>query len=388
MKKNLFAMASAALALCMSIGASPVFAANYTPVSGGTTTLDKYLVVEANAEIPAAEFNFSIAAGTPVEATANTVKVWAGLSPAAVKINNTAESGKVTFAAGEAATAANAEAAGKTGLAAKKTITLDFSGVSFPEPGVYRYILTESAGSNRAITNDATPERTIDVYVEDNDGTLAVKEYVVYNGTVTAGPAVGGADAGTKTDKYVNELATSDLSVSKTVTGNQGSKDQYFEFTITLEGLGAGTVVTIDGGSSMEAAPLANAATSFSADAMAAANSIDEDAQKAGQQLIANADGKIEKKFYLKHGQTVKINGIPVNGTYKVVETAAAGYTTTGEVKTATTMAEDANVTVTNNRTGVIPTGVVVSTGLGIGVLAVGAYGLSKISKRRKEEEE
>lgn len=49
---------------------------------------------------------------------------------------------------------------------AKKTAVLDFSSCHFTEPGVYRYIITES-GVNQAVENDSLSERIVDVYIEN-----------------------------------------------------------------------------------------------------------------------------------------------------------------------------------------------------------------------------
>ena len=432
--------------------AIPVAAANYTPVAGTSTTLDKYLVVEKDAEIPAAEFSFSIAAGSPAEATADTVKVWAGLNPEAVKIGDVLgeQDGKVVFTAGEAATNANAKVAladdTTDKLAAKHEIYLDFRAVNFPEPGVYRYVLSEAAAAQGSpISHDAQPLRTIDVYVEDNNGALAVTGYVSYLGNVgTAAPknavnpsaewlaenpapvvptvadpanptpaeeaalaqyardkaawdaaalrAVPNgaeAEAEEKSNKYVNEMDSADLTVSKTVTGNQGSRDQYFEFTITIGNAGNGTVMTLDM-SGAETETHENSATSFAKADMDEDNQRDDDSGnegKAGQQIIADANGAATITVYLHHGQNVVLKGLPKGATYKVEETQAAGYTKSGEVTTATAIAsEDVSVNVVNDRNGVVPTGILVSAGLPIAVGAIAA-GLF-IARRNKKDEE
>lgn len=458
--KNFKKISSVALVVMMFFGGiGHVMAANYTSVRGETTELHKYLVIPSDAEIPEAEFNFSIAAGQAVEATNSTVKVWAGLNPELVKLGDAAgeSDGKVAFTAGEAATVENGqEALGDAYVdekAAKHDLLVDFSEVYFPEPGVYRYLVTEGAQANGAISNDPQPIRTLDVYIEDNNGTLVVAGYVSYEGNVSdpakvlpspiapvdmtewdqanpaptkvAQPAApadpenltpeeeaaktayeaylaakatydanraaevarqeaanlaaataatpNGAEASTpKSNKYVNSLESHNLTFGKEVEGNQGSKDQYFQFTLTINGAGAGTVMTLDM-SQAELAPLANSATSHTATAMAEANSVDDDnaqgseailynqadwdaylaehnneepsweigdvktpavaAGKAGQQIIANAQGSVTKTFYLKDGQYITVKGLPEGASYSVAETdTAAGY-----VKTETT---------------------------------------------------
>lgn len=382
MRKHFSKIFSVMAALLVGLTvASPVHAANYTPVAGGSVTLNKYLVVDAQAEIPAAEFNFSIAAGSAVEATADTVKVWAGLNPELVKIGDAAgeADGKVAFTAGQATTAG----AASDGIAnstdkkyARTDLIVDFSAVSFPEPGVYRYVLTEGAVA-APFTGDAIPARTIDVYVEDEAGALVVKQYVVYEGAQTAGPSVDGADLGTKTDKYVNAVDTVDLKIGKDVAGNQASQDQYFEVKVTFAGLGAGTILNVDVATAAEAAPLENAATQHAAADMATANGITT--------ITAGADGAAEHTFYLKHGQRIDIKGIPAGATYKYEETdAAAGYTKSGEIATATALTADTTSVITNTRTGTIPTGVIMKV-LPYASLLVLAAAAIALNLRKKE---
>lgn len=370
-------MTAALMTLTM---AAPVSAANYTAVAGGSVTMEKYLVIDSQASIPAAEFNFSIAAGTAVEATADAQKVWAGLNPEAVKIGDAAgeADGKVAFAAGAATTAGTAT----DGIAndvnkkyAEKDFFVDFSAVSFPEPGVYRYILTEAAVS-APFSGDPVNTRTIDAYVVDNNGSLEVSGYTCYSGTVTTAPPVDGQTGLTKSNKFVNSWDSNDLTFGKTVSGNQASHDQYFAIKVTLAGVGTGDTINVDM-SAAETAPIANSATSYTAAVMGEANNITT--------LTADADGAIEHTFYLKHGQNVTLKGIPAGATYKVEETdPAAGYTKSGEVSTATALSADATVTVNNARTGTIPTGVIMKV-LPYGAL-LGLAVVAIIMNRRKNE--
>ena len=399
-----FGSLAAATALMLSMVVTPVFAANYTAIPGGTTNLEKVLIVKNDAEIPAATFEFSVSAGSAVAETANTVKVYAGVTPEKVKVNGGEGSGTVAFTAGEAKTAGAAEdgyANDANKSYAKKTIGLDFSGVSFTEPGVYRYLITEAdpASPISAVGEKVT---TVDVYVEDNDGKLEVKKYVAYDGTITSGPASDGTNAGTKDDKFKNELSTQNIEFGKEVTGNQGSKDQYFEFKLTITGAGAGTVLTVEPGTDDIKAPHANNATSFDVDAMTTANTRDDDTAKTGQQLVANDSGEIEWTLYLHDGQYVKVTGLPAGATYTLTETDATGYTkaagidkdvskkdidykdpTNGSIARA-----DIHTGYTNNREGVIPTGIAVTAGAGIGICALGIAGIMLTKKRKKYAED
>lgn len=417
-------------------------AANYTPVNGGQTQLKKYLVIENDAEIPATTFSFTLSSGQAIEGTESTLKVTSGPNPEAVKIGDASgdADGLVAFTVGEEATSAYATEAGKTGKkAALKTIYLDFSNVTFEQPGVYRYLLTESASANSSIQNDAESVRTIDVYVEDSASSLLVKAYVPYNGTVTIAPSKtipvdfdedvfaasypwedtngsgqieqeemdaqqeayqaaleaakaealedaktkvpNGAEAGTKKDSYVNEVLSKDLTVAKTVTGTQGSHSQYFAIKISLTGLGAGTILHLDK-TNMEVATHTNSATSHDIATMDEANSVDMDSTRAGAQLVANATGSVEATIYLHHGQSMTILNIPKGASWKVEEIdEATGYSKTYENDTGIMGDTDVTAKVTNDRDGIIPTGLATTIGLGVGLVA---FALGYFMLRRK----
>ena len=64
----------------------------------------------------------------------------------------------------------------------------------------------------------------------------------------------------------------------------------------------------------------------------------------------------------LKHGQSIMISGLPVGATYEVVETAAAGYTTTSEGAAGTITDQGAIATFTNAYTAALPVGKPVNT--------------------------
>ena len=349
--KKLSKFLSLAVALFLAMGtATTVSAANYTAIPGTQTELTKYLVVDADAEIPDAEFTFTVTAGSAVEATETTVKTWAGKNPELVKVNGTVQSGTVKFVAGEDATNALAvEALGDgagTKKAAKKTITLDFSGVEFTEPGIYPYIITETdpVSPIKALDSKVT---TVHVYVEDVAGVLKVTSYVAYEGLVSAPgltdlhawlaenpkpvepvepvqadyqlPDDGGDDVAAfeaahtewesdhadwevavatwqdaydaqllevpngaeaslpKDDKFVNGVDSANIKFGKEVTGNQGSKDQWFKFTLTLNNLGKGTVLTMDMTEAEDGVTHENTATSYTKVVMDEKNQRDDD---------------------------------------------------------------------------------------------------------------
>ena len=253
--KSILKMLSTVVTTAM-IAAAVVFPASasefaYTPVNGDTTSFKKYLVMPETAEVPNITFDFEIAAGDAIPATPGTsVEVIPGPDADEVDIEsaefhqgddayNTVQSGddSVTLATGEKYAVVEVE--------------VDFTGVEFDEPGVYRYILKETVPTTdvpAGVTYDDS-ELTLDVYVVDNNGSLAVASYVLH--TETDAPAAGG-DYGTadvadpddpvddKTDNFQNSYETHDLYIAKVVSGNQASKDKYFKIEVTITGLNEG----------------------------------------------------------------------------------------------------------------------------------------------------
>ena len=446
-------------------------------VPGSTAKLKKYLVVKNDAEIPEAEFSFTVSAGTAIGAADNHATVYAGKDSDKVKVNGTAKTGKVTFTAGE-----ETNAGPLTGVATAdqkyvtKDIVLDFSQISFDEPGVYRYILTEQENTNSAINNDSEPVRVVDVHVmwNDDETELVVDGYVGYYGTVTEAPKLlpdfeyeyedtngdevisneekaaqkeayqeaydvfissiedgsgkpAGSyvnaqepievEAGEKSDKYVNDLDSANILLTKEVVGNQGSRDQYFEFTVAITNAGKNTVMTLDMSEAENGITHENEATSFSKVSMDEANTKDDDktdilytqadydayvtendeepewavddikiAAKTGQQIIADENGSVTFKLYLHHDQVAKLQGIPKDAQYTITETTAAGYKTTSENETGIIDTEDITVKFINERGGVVPTGILLQSAGAIIMVMLSIFGIALRFKKRLQE--
>lgn len=414
-------------ALIFAIAAIPASAApySYTAVAGGTTTFSKYLIVDSDTHIPNVTFDFSIApitTGKP--ATSTTVAVYA---PADAGVTGTADISDPEFTSDIATTptfsSVQSADTGKLTLDtgkhyAAKIVTVDFTGVSFPEPGIYRYVVTEAVATG-AYTHDTQntggTDRTryLDVYVtDDGTGTLAVSSYVLHkeDGTVDVNATSGSGDVATagaavddKSASYVNEYETKDLAFSKKVSGNQASKDKYFAYTVTLSGLTAGDTFTVD---------YTNADASINANPNNATTVITSAVTQPSSLTVAAGATSITQVFYLQHGQSIKILGLPTTATYTVVEdeedytkaedndlVAVPAHGTQGDADYADaktysddytgTMATDKYVGYTNTRNGLIPTGVLLTVApFAIGLLLFGALAIFFIARKKKRAEE
>lgn len=420
------------------------------PVSINTTSFDKYLVMDVNANVPNATFDFSI---DKYDSTKDPKAVLVDAAEGNLAIINgvTAQSsGTLDFKAGDAANTGSAaagevkfvvsdptvtegasgadtavdwqDAASGNEKYAKKKLTLDFSTVQFTEPGVYRYLITET-GTNQGISNDTgvtganNTYRTLDVYVEDyadyyanlSDNTgytaptgkeLFIAGYVLYEGKHDDAPSATATSATPKSTSYTNAYTSYDLTFSKTVTGNQGSKDKYFAFTVKIENAVAGAVYDVS---------YENADQTISANPNAATTCITADVTQPAK-LYMTTDGTSamsetntgvttkEFTFYLQHGQSIEIKGLAEGTKYTVTEApedyspsaAITGDTLTGDGTGDGTLIaladnamsddyikDDTVIDFTNNRQGVIPTGILSTLAGSLGLTAVGVAGIA-----------
>lgn len=403
---------------------TPVFAAagtNYgTTIEGTkTTTFDKFLLMDSQANVPNATFTYAVTAGNAkaYDVDGKKFQVLAGV-----------DANKITMAGVGAADAAANSIVFKQGDGsdthdttkdtyvkdldaakqkyAMKTATLDFSTVQFTEPGVYRYIITED-GTNQGITNDADLTRVLDVYVNDAsadvDGVftkkLTIAGYVLHSNVDDEPDVAAGADFGsagayvaTKSQGFTNSYDTSDLTLRKQVTGNQASRDKYFEFTLNIDKAQPNTKydVVID---DADATSKANAAT------------IDANAGQANvTSITTDGAGKATQKFYLQHGQQVTVQGLAKDTTYAVTEntedyksTANTAAAPVVDVKADTISAEvngtiaskDLTTGYLNTRDGVIPTGVIMAVAPFAVVTLLGGAGIvTMMMKKNKKEDE
>ena len=422
MKKKTIAKTGATmLTMAMLLNGTTVFAAgtNYGATIEGTktTTFDKFLVMDSQANVPNATFTYAVTAGTAkdYDVAGKKFQVLAGVDADKITMagvgGTAAAANTIVFSQGDDSDTHDTTkdsyvkelVAGKK--YAMKTATLDLSAVQFTEPGVYRYIITES-GTNQAITNDADLTRVLDVYVNDASANvsgvftkkLTIAGYVLHSNTddapdVAAGESFGstGAYVATKSQGFTNSYDTSDLTLRKQVTGNQASRDKYFEFTLNIDNAQPNTKydVVID---DADATSKANAAT------------IEANASKTNvTSITTDDDGKATQKFYLQHGQQVTVQGIAKDTTYAVTEntedyksSANTAATPSVEIKANTDSAEvngtiaskDLTTGYLNTRDGVIPTGVIMTVAPFAAVTLLGAVGMVTIKMRKKEDDE
>lgn len=261
---------------------------------------------------------------------------------------------------------------------AAQTAKLDFRGVSFPAPGIYRFQTAETAISDPAVTPVANTEGSyyIDVYVTNvttatGASTLQIDQYIIQKGSET--PTVVPADVDTakvSSADFQNEYTSFKLDVDKKVTGNQGDKTKEFTVTVTFSNGKAGDKYSVRWAAGT---PKVNGSTLV---------------QGTPVEIAANSAVTLK----LKDTDQVEFYGIPNGVKYTVVETESGqdGYTTTGEVTTAKTLSADASETIVNDKAGTIPTGIFLNYKpfwiLGALVLVLAIVVLRKRSRRFDDE--
>lgn len=381
-------MAAGLLCFAMAITAMPATAATtYDPVPGPEIKIPKYLVMSADANVPNYTPTFTIVKGQGFKENGTPV-VYDGIGEPSItnpefKVGDTKENVPDD--------SPNIEL-GKT--YARKDITIDFSKIEFPEPGVYRYNLTENeAPAGYAITNDSQPSRTLDVYVtyDDEEEALKIGGYVLYltpEGQTTAFPE---DYENIKPDGFTNKYTTHNLSFSKTVTGNQGSLNKWFKVTLKITGATKNTKYDVN-------LSLAEHTTGTTVNS---ATNPEYAGMTNPESFITDEYGNATQDFYLQSGDKITVNGL-ADGTKYTLTEVEEDYTPSvviegsdgdidideeknGVADMGSGIKADTNVKFTNEKEGEVPTGVLMSVAPYViigGIVLAGIIALS-LRKRR-----
>ena len=370
MKRRLTTALVMLLAFALLIGTTAITASaesTYTP-TGGSTTLVKNLVVDADANIPNVSFNYTIRRGTPQDATATTIEILE--SPLGGGTIGTA-----VFSNADTANTINGipsdadptqPTAGKK--YAQKTVSISFPVGTFTKPGVYRFVINETNNNLPGVTYDSNPTRYLDVFVVANaNNELSVDSYVLRDSATdinTSGAYV--ENPGVKSTGYTNSLTQYNFDFSKTISGNQGDKNKRFSFTLTITGANPGTYPII-------------------------ANDVEGNPTS----ITVGANGTATGEYSLTDGSYVQVIGLNAGAVCTVTEdpddyTAThsldGGEAVSGESSGAVTLADrDHSVAFTNTRNGIIPTGVIMTIApFAIGICVFGAVIIFIIVRRKR----
>ena len=359
-----------------------------------SASFNSVLLLSENSSVPNATISYSIAPGTGIAAVPGTSM--AVLAPSTdTGVTGTPTISNAVFSPGDATvTSVDGVTIDAGEKAVVKPISIDFSDVTFAQPGIFRYVISEpSSGNNMTYdtqlndtTNGTRYQRVLDVYVVRNaSDEYEIGGFVLHE--VAGAVNEGETTAADKSSGFVTEYNTTGLTLECQVEGNQSSIDKYFAYTITMQNPGnsAFNVAADWANASGAQNPVANPATSYTNAVITAANT---------NEWTSNADGSMSKTIYLKDGQKVALDGIPVGTSYSVT-VAEEDYGPSWVVGS-----DNASNDATGNRTlnavedvvftlvreGVVPTGVALSILPGV-ILMGAAAAFFFVMKNRKREE-
>lgn len=333
MKKFLSMMLALVLVLSMSTVAFATDDEETTYTDMSTVTLTKeYNLTNAGTTSPAETFTFSALTCT------NVADAGVGVTTENAPVPTIAN---VSYSAGEAG-----------GDSAKKNITITLP--TYTSVGIYTYTFTETDGGTAGVTYRSEPITLVVTVIEQG-------------GKVRVAAVHTEGEGKAKSGVFNNEYSAGSLSVKKTVTGIMG--DQQKEFTVKV------TFNAPEGDTVREAITYT-------------------DGDK-NETIAGGWTGSKEVEITLKHDETVTFNNIPYGVTYEVVENDytgdkggydAASYSFDDGSKKIDSASD--SVTITNNKGGVVDTGISMDSMPYILMLAVVFMGLFLFfSKKRKMRE-
>lgn len=331
MKKILSLALALVLVLSMSTVAFATDVEEKTYTDMTTVTLTKeYKLTNAGTTSPAEIFAFSELTCTNVTDAADGVTTDTAPRPTI--------SG-VSYDAGEAG-----------GENAKKHITITLP--TYTSVGIYTYTFTETDGGTAGVTYRSEPITLVVTVIEQHGKVRVAAVHTEGKGEAKSG-------------EFNNVYSAGSLSVKKTVTGIMGDQQKEFNVKVTFNAPEGDTVreaITYTDGDKKET-------------------------------IAGGWTGSKEVEITLKHDETVTFNNIPYGVTYNVEENNytgdgydAASYKFDDNNKKIDTPSE--NVTITNNKGGLVDTGINMDSMPYILMLAVVFMGLFLFfSKKRKMRE-
>ena len=304
-----------------------------------------------------------------------------------------------------AETAADQMETAAGGKANTKDITVDFTNVTFPSAGIYRYIITETATyTNTGVIDGESHTRYMDVYVRNSD--TSANSYVIYayvlftnnnniDGTDNADDAETPSAAvktegfcGDSSDKYY----TYNLSVSKVLTDDAVMLNHQFPFQITFTGDETSVLPIIsikNGSATVPSWSTAGAMSSFSVTAASEKLKIAGGGEVVITGIPVGTSAEIlEKNDVVGTTYQSASQGADTNAASKPIGPSETSNTAIVNAQTAQSMASKA-VVFNNTLTTISPTGYVVRYAP-YGLILIAGIVLLVIAKkhRRHTEEE
>lgn len=358
----------------------------YTDV--GTVTIKKiYKLTNVGTTSPKETFSFSALTCTEVTNAAD------GVTKDNAPIPTISD---VTFEQGKATTG-GAEGTATITLPALGSLTSDQDEdgryAAYPSVGEYTYTFNEVNNGVAGVTYYGETMKLVVTVVQDGDnGKLRVA------GVHCEAAVAEGETKNEKTDTFENTYSAGKLEVSKTVTGNLGDRDNYFDVDVTFTSTKpVNAAITVKGGSKY------NDEESYTIPAY------DKDSIETTNVWKYDAETKIytaTTTIQVKHGDTVTFENIPYDVVYKVKEKdySREGYKTSysfntsnivfpesgvisGDVPEFKVNAETHTYGITNNKETTVDTGITLDSVPYIVMLAVAACGMVVFMTKKRHED-
>lgn len=395
--KNTNSIKAAAIIAAMTIAPMVSLVPVHAEDAKTTTTFDKYVVMKKNANVPNATFSYTIAPLSDAEMPAvvdtneSYLTIKKGIGQPTIS-DTTFTAGQTTYTKTQTSTTNQGsqtytptEEDNVVGLDqdhkyAKAQATVDFSGINFQQPGVYRYKVTENDTAEKGITKDNTV-RYLDVYVENVNNNIQITGYVFHTTDVAQakGDATnpGSNNPEGKNKGFTNTYTTYNINVTNNVTGNQGYNDETFHYYVNITNLDGGEVINVT------------------------------DNHGNTKTYTADEHGNVAFTTDIKTGDNITINGLNNGAHYTITETSNDYTTTATKDGTAINLSHDGThhtygtptetlnsddtVEFTNNRSGVLPTGIYHNNRAAIAIAGIAAMGgvlAITVKKHRKHQED
>lgn len=334
--------------------AMPAYATNYDGSAGIVFNKTIDMTNATGATVPNATYTYGIEPGTYIAAQDGKPEIKAGLEGATIT-RDVAFTSSTTISENKATA----------------PIKVDLSAVNFVDPGIYRYKITETDPSVVGLATSSDDNVIyLDVYVVNSGDSVTVQSYQLTNNA--AAPSVSGTVANYGEAKFetdIDEYTTYTLTVTKAVSGNMADKDRDYPFTIDLSNLSNGTNVSVDGVQNAKGAE--NGALSIS-------KSLNPKSETTDHVVITGVPGdaaySVAEALNESEGFTVKVGETTLTN-------VEGKYTTTGEMSS-----KNANVTVTNIKEAVSPTGIVMNVAPYVLLVVVAAAGCFVFLRKRRED--
>jgi pilin isopeptide linkage protein len=244
MKKLQRALALA-LAAMLTLGLFSVGVSAKSATPTETLEVKKNVQIKQNSTIPNENFVFQMVPATEDELqdeSGNALKTATGdieikSGPELKKDGVTDNTISIAFGSNDDTSTA---ATGNTAIVTK-TATFDLTKIAFTDVGVYRYYITEVAGTNTFIDYDDAKYQ-VDLYVYKYDNSFGVGDVVV---------AKVGSDAKPTDIAFTNDIKTCDMTISKTVSGDEYTTNEGFTFYLRIPA--GGDKITLSAGDTIHA---------------------------------------------------------------------------------------------------------------------------------------